>query len=128
MPKKLKHLNFTRSHESQQLEYDHNKNSDLELLDRDTEYDSDDLFTFNAHEIYISDNHDQDFDRNYEDYGEQIDEKNDNFEAFDGFGSDDLFFPQNNLKRSSYDKVPNNIISSTLSFLNICFYICLGFL
>ena len=48
-----------------QLEYDHNSNSELELLGG-SDADPDDLFTFNNHEIYITDPHDRDFNEDYD--------------------------------------------------------------
>ena len=47
-----------------QLEYDHHSNSDLELLGA-SDADPDDLFTFNNHEIYITDPHDREFNEDF---------------------------------------------------------------
>ena len=95
----------------QQLEYDHAANSKLELLG-DTESDDDDeLFTFNSHEIYVTDPEDEvsrDYHDNYD-----IDERSEAEvvqDYQDGFGVDDLFNPRKGVDRdSSYDQVNNNL-------------------
>ena len=71
------------------------ENDQLELLGPS---DSEDIFTFNANEIYITDPQERGFDENFE--------EDTSFNDYEGFGSDDLFFPQKTSRRfSNYDKV-----------------------
>ena len=80
------------------LEYDHSENEHLELL---APSDSDDIFTFNANEIYITDPQERGFDETFG-FREGDTSSND----YEGFGPDDLFFPQKASRRfSNYDKV-----------------------
>ena len=82
--------NSTISHFRQEnlLQYDHGENDKLELL---SNTDSEDIFTFNANEIYISEPHDPQ-DRGFEEnFG--FEEDNASYD-YEGFGADDLFFPQ----------------------------------
>ena len=86
------------------LQYDHEENGQLELL---SNTDSEDFFTFNANEIYISEPselrgpHDRGFEENFgfeEEDGPSYD--------YEGFGADDLFFPQKATNRfSNYEEV-----------------------
>ena len=84
------------------LEYDHEENDKLELL-ANTE--SEDIFTFNANEIYITepssrDPHDRGFEENF-----GFEEDNSSYD-YEGFGADDLFFPQKATNRfSNYEEV-----------------------
>lgn len=48
-----------RAEDGNQLEYDHSKNTELDLLEQYNDDADDDLFTFNAHEIYVTDPHDR---------------------------------------------------------------------
>ena len=84
------------------LEYDHEENDNLELL---ADTDSDDIFTFNANEIYITEPSSRDLhDRGFEeDFG--FEEDNSSYD-YEGFGADDLFFPQKATNRFSiYEEV-----------------------
>jgi len=83
-----------RAEDAHQLEYDQSKNTELDLLDHYHEETDDDLFTFNANEIYVTDPHDR----------EDRDPFDQNQVKFDGFGNDDLFFPQKVDRSSLYDK------------------------
>ena len=81
------------------LQYDHQENGQLELL---SNTDSEDFFTFNANEIYISepDPHDRGFEENF-----GFAEDNSSYD-YEGFGADDLFFPQKATNRfSNYEEV-----------------------
>ena len=88
------------------LEYDHSENLKLELLGSEHE-DSDDIFTFNANEIYITDPQERDgFDDNYG-FEEDTDTGSSDYE---GFGADDLFFPQKAGSRFSNDDKVGRIV------------------
>ena len=82
------------------LQYDHAQNDQLELL---SNTDAEDIFTFNANEIYISepgDPHDRGFEENF---GFEEDNSSRDYE---GFGADDLFFPQKATNRfANYEEV-----------------------
>ena len=93
------------SRQLHQLEYDHGANDKLELLSNGG-HDDDDLFTFNAHEIYITEPEYDDHGSSYEDHNSNFDERSESVgNPHDGFGVDDLFNPKRADRDSSYDKV-----------------------
>ena len=87
------------------LQYDHEENDKLELL---SNTDSEDIFTFNANEIYISEPDDP-LDRGFEE-NFSFDEDNSSHD-YEGFGADDLFFPQKATNRfANYEEVSYRVI------------------
>ena len=83
------------------LQYDHGENDALELL---SNTDSEDIFTFNANEIYVSEPGPHPQDRGFEEnFG--FAEDNSSYD-YEGFGADDLFFPQKATNRFlNYEEV-----------------------
>ena len=101
--------------------YDHSENDHLELLTNDHES-SEDIFTFNANEIYITEpdhvsghvSEDRGFDESF-----GFEEDNSSYD-YEGFGADDLFFPQKARNRfSNYDQVcyKDAYVSDDMTFI-----------
>ena len=98
------------------LQYDHGENDKLELL---SNTESEDIFTFNANEIYntepsSSDPQDRGFDESF-----GFEEDNSSYD-YEGFGADDLFLPQKARNRfSNYDQVcyKDAYVSDDMTFI-----------
>ena len=102
-----------------QLEYDHGANENLELLSTGG-HEDEDLFTFNAHEIYITEPEYEDLDPNYEDPSQNFDERSESVgNNHDGFGVDDLFNPKRADRDSSYDQV-RSITTNQKKHYSVC--------